>query len=33
MLDARPNAGHIALARLYEAALLQMVVTQNIVSV
>jgi NAD-dependent deacetylase len=28
--DARPNAGHIALARMYEAGLLQTVITQNI---
>jgi len=30
MRDARPNAGHIALARLHEAGRLQIVITQNI---
>jgi NAD-dependent deacetylase len=28
--DARPNAGHLALARMYAAGLLQCVITQNI---
>ena len=33
MRDAAPNAGHRALARLHEAGLLQLVITQNIDSV
>ncbi len=33
MRDAEPNAGHLALARLYRAGRLQMVITQNIDSV
>ncbi len=33
MRDAQPNEGHRALARLYQAGLLQTVITQNIDSV
>jgi len=33
MWDAEPNAGHRALARLFQAGYLKMVITQNIDSV
>ena len=33
MRDAAPNAGHLALARLHAAGLLEVVITQNIDSV